>query len=211
MQEAAADGLSTNDIITRLRDALQDCSRDSGQWSFYLDHFGDAESGDVIYSCGGDTMKAPYSFTTVGDKQACSIDTENAIDVVPRTVYEEEVEDSDHYTAMEAAKLYRSVAEVPLYERFIAKSERKDAPAGSFAGKGKSFPILKPSDVMAAVKSMGRAGSENYDAGTLKRNIIKIAKAKGWTSELPKAWRGDAILASSICGRLRPLSLRFWA
>src|SRR5262249_38180851 len=62
--------------------------------------------------------------------------------------------------------------------------------AGSFAGKNKSFPILKAGDVMAAVHAMGRAGSDNYDAATLKANIIRIAKAKGFAAELPKAWQG---------------------
>ena len=44
----------------------------------------------------------------------------------------------------------------------------------------------------AAVHAMGRAGSGNYGMAQLKANIVRIAKAKGWTSELPKAWRGDA-------------------
>jgi hypothetical protein len=159
-------------------------------WCYYIDHFGDAESGDVVYSAGGDTKKAPYDIATVAGKASCTIHTERAIDVVPRTVYEEEAEDGDHYAAMESERLYRAEG-LPLYERFISKDERKSAGRDSFAGRGRSFPILKPSDVMAAVKAMGRAGADNYDAGTLKRNIIKIAKAKGWGKELPKAWQGD--------------------
>jgi hypothetical protein len=192
LQEAAAAELSNGDVCRRLADALRDCFRGTGDWAYYIDHFGDAESGDVIYSCSGDTKRAPYSIGEVNGKTACSVQTDAAIDVMPRTVYEEEVADEDHYTAMEAAKLYTSKTEFPLYERFISKDERKTAPVGSFAGKGKSFPILKPADVMAAVRSMGRAGAENYDAGTLKRNIVKIAKAKGWEKELPKAWQGGA-------------------
>ena len=38
---------------------------------------------------------------------------------------------------------------------------------------------------------MGRAGSANYGVAQLKANIIRIAKSKGWKSELPKSWRGD--------------------
>jgi hypothetical protein len=191
MQEASAGELSNGDVCNRLRDALSDIYRGTGNWAYYIDHFGDADSGDVIYSVNSDTKRAPYAIATVAGKAACTVDTDKAVDVMPRTIYEEEADDEDHYAAMEAAKLYKSKSEFPLYERFISRDERKSAGSGSFAGKGKSFPILKPSDVMAAVRSIGRAGSDNYDAGTLKRNIIKIAKAKGWGKELPKAWRGD--------------------
>lgn len=190
LQEVATD-LSAKDICSRLSDALRDAFSGSGNWAYYIDHFGDDSSGDVVYSLNGDTMKAPYSISEVNGKSATQIDTENALDVMPRTVYEEEADDEDHYTAMEAAKFYKSKTDFPLYERFISKDERSNAPGGSFAGKGKSFPILKPADVMAAVRSIGRAGAENYDAGTLKRNIVRIAKAKGWEKELPKSWQGD--------------------
>ena len=77
-------------------------------------------------------------------------------------------------------------------ERFIGKAERDSADAGSFAGKNKSFPILKPGDVMAAVRSMGRAGSDNVGTSTLKANIIRIAKKKGWTKYLPQAWQSGS-------------------
>ena len=67
------------------------------------------------------------------------------------------------------------------------------AGSGDFAGKGKSFPILKASDVSwAAARSMGRAGADNYTPDVIKRNIIRIAKAKGWASELPKSWQDDS-------------------
>src|SRR5258708_23816181 len=80
----------------------------------------------------------------------------------------------------------------PFAERFISKDERTAASSGDFAGKGKSFPILKPGDVMAAVRSMGRAGADNHSTPTLKAHIIAIAKRKGWEKYLPKAWQsGD--------------------
>jgi hypothetical protein len=196
LQEGADGGVGHQAIVGRLSDGLRDSLKTSGQWGAYLDHFGDEESGDVIYSVGGQTKKAPYSMSSPSGKLATSIDTENAVDVTPRTVYEEEADDSDHYTAMEAAKLYQYG--LPLYERFIGKAERKDAPSGSFAGKGKSFPILKPSDVMAAVHAMGRAGSENFSSDAIKANIIRIAKAKGWTKQLPTAWQGDGAKESAV-------------
>jgi hypothetical protein len=186
LQEQATD-LSHNDIRRRLQDALED------EHCYICDVFGDDQSGDVVYSDSGDLMKAPYEFTSVNGKQMASVDHDNAVDVVPRTTYEEEPDDDDHYASMEAAmqrdKLY---SELPLYERFISKNERDNADKGSFAGKGKSFPIQKPADVMAAVKSMGRAGSDNVATSTLKANIIRIAKKKGWAKQLPKSWQGDS-------------------
>src|SRR5262252_5104740 len=90
--------------------------------------------------------------------------------------------------ALKAEGLYTAL---PLYERFIGKAERDAASSDDFAGKGKSFPILKPGDVMAAVRSIGRAGSGNLGPSGIKARIISIAKRKGWTKYLPKSWRGD--------------------
>ena len=104
---------------------------------------------------------------------------------------ETEADEADHVASMEALKSEKLYGEkVPLYERFVSKKERDSASVGSFAGKGKSFPILKAGDVAAAAKSLGRAGSGNYSTNVIKKNIIRIAKEKGWTSELPKAWQG---------------------
>lgn len=191
LQEAAGD-LSHSDICSRLSDALRDIGSDEGEYYYIADIFGDADSGDVIYSCNGNLKKASYEFSTVNGKQVAAVDVENAVDVMPRTTYEEEADDEDHYASMdEAFKRAGLYTELPLYERFISKSERDNADAGDFAGKGKSFPILKPGDVMAAVHSMGRAGDKNVGTATLKAKIIAIAKRKGWTKYLPKAWQGD--------------------
>lgn len=158
------------------------------QWADYMDHTGDGESGDCIYSASGSMHSAPYKIEKVGDKVAAHVDTANAKKVIPHVSYVQQAEDDDHYSTMEAAKkgLY---AGLPMYERFIAKSERDAAGEDSFAGKGKSYPILKREDVKAAVHAMGRAGAGNYGMAQLKANIIRIAKAKGWSDELPKAWQ----------------------
>ena len=182
------DGLSNSDVCRWLSDAL---ASGSDEYSYYIDHFGDGASGDVIYSCRGDMKRAGYEITKVNGKMTAQIDFDNAIDVLPRTVYEEEADEEDHYASMESANreggpLY---VKVPVYERFISKDERDAMDSKDFAGKGKSYPIRKAGDVMAAVRSIGRAGSGNYDAGTLKRNIISIAKRKGFGSSLPKAWQ----------------------
>ncbi len=191
-----ATALSLSDIGKRLADALKDSS--NGSWCYVCDIFGDDQSGDVVYCEDGDCYRAAYELTTVNGKVAANIDTENAIAVVPRTTYEVEAEDDDHMTAMagmaEAAKIEAKAMTATerrmlLGERFIPQGERDAASSGDFAGKNKSFPILKPADVMAAVRSMGRAGAGNYSAATLRSNITRIAKKKGWASSLPAAWQ----------------------
>jgi hypothetical protein len=192
LQEAADSGysLSAGDVRSRLNDAIQDQYRGTGKWASYIDHFGDDKSGDVIYSCDGETWRCPYEMSSTSGAAKCILDCDHAEDVVPRTIYEPEAEEADHYAAMEESykrdKLYGSL---PVYERFVSKSERDAASSSDFAGKGKSFPILKAADVKAAASSMGRAGTGNYSTDVIRKNIIRIAKAKGWASELPKAWQ----------------------
>ena len=191
--QEAAEALSSQDVRGTLADAIRDLANHTGSWTYYVDHTGDGESGDVYYSCGGDVMCAPYEITKAGDTAAkATINTDQAIAVVPRTIYEPEAEEADHYALMEesfkTSKLYTAL---PIYERFISKAERDAADGEDFAGKGKSFPILKPEDVSAAAKSLGRAGSDNSSVATIKAKIISIAKRKGWTKYLPKAWQGS--------------------
>lgn len=180
-----------SDVRSRLQDALRE--HPDGHYCYYEDHSGDGESGDVIYCCDGDLMSCPYEVGTQGGKAVVYLDIDNAKDVVRTTTYQEEADDDDHYASMEESfKTSKLYTELPLYERFISKGERDKADEGSFAGKGKSFPILKPGDVTAAVHAMGRAGSSNYGMAQLKANIIRIAKKKGWTSSLPKSWQESA-------------------
>lgn len=208
--QEAAETLTANDVRSRLSDAVNDVHRGTNTWGYYIDHIGDAESGDCIYYCGGDMRSAPYEISSVGGKVSVMLDTENSKNVVPRTTYEEEADEADHYAGMEESfKTEKLYSALPVYERFIGKSERTSADEGSFAGKGKSYPILKPEDVKAAVSSMGRAGSGNYGMAQLKANIISIAKKKGWTKYLPKAWRGtDAAESEQKPRETKPNSLK---
>ena len=184
--------MAHSNVRNMLRDAVNDAHKGTGKWASYVDHTGDGETGDCIYNCDGDMKSAPYEIATLNGKHDAKLDTSKAKKVSSVISYPEQADDDDHYTAMEesfkAAKLYEGG--LPLYERFISKSERNSADEADFAGKGKSFPILKAGDVQAAVHAMGRAGSENKSTSALKASIIAIAKRKGWTSELPKAWQG---------------------
>lgn len=204
LQEQSAGQLGHKDVCARLGDACNDMN---GQ---YVDHIGDGDSGDCIFhDSSGDMKKAPYSMGTANGKQVASLDMDQAEDVLPRTTYEPEADEDDHYASMEAAKLYTKGTR-PLCERFVSKGERDAADSGSFAGKGKSYPILKPGDVQAAVHAMGRAGAGNVGTSTLKKNIIAIAKKKGFGKYLPKAWQdgGDDSSEAAvidITGDLIPL------
>ena len=185
-----------SDVRNHLIDAVRDAHKGTGSYASYVDHNGDGSSGDCIYSCDDKMHSAPYEIQTQGGKTVANVDTANAERVSPVVSYAPLADDDDNYASMMEAGLY-SKGPIPLCERFISKGERDKMDSGSFAGKGKSFPINKPGDVMAAVRSMGRAGSANYGVAQLKANIIRIAKSKGWESELPKSWRGDASTSSS--------------
>lgn len=187
--EAQADAeLSHSDIRKALSDQL--ATGHPNDYAYVMDTYGDDEAGDVVYQHGGSSFKAPYSLGTANGKRTAEIDEDSKKAVMPRTVYDEQADDDDNYTAMEEAfKTANLYTALPLYERFISKSERDSADDSDFAGKGKSFPILKPADIMAAVRSMGRAGSSNLGPSGIKSRIIAIAKRKGWTKYLPKGWQ----------------------
>lgn len=83
--------MSHADIEARLRDTLSDMYRGTGKWCYVVAVFGDDKSGDVVYSCEDDLMKAPYTCSTSG----ATIDTEKSVEVVPLTTYELEAKDVD--------------------------------------------------------------------------------------------------------------------
>ena len=60
-------------------------------------------------------------------------------------------------------------------------TDRDKIPDEDFAGKDRSFPIVSQGDVSDALESIGRAGSGNYDSGTLRSNILRIARRKGFS------------------------------
>ena len=194
LQEAS---MAASDIGRKLSDAVSAAHQGTGKYAYYTDHMGDGESGDVIYECSGDTMSCPYEMQDNGDGVAptANLDLDSA-KKVQRTVSYLDVPDETeaaHYSAMsEAWKRDRIYSSLPLdlYERFVSKGERDKMDASDFAGKGKSFPINKPADVMAALHSIGRAGPGNYGPAKLRANILAIAKRKGFP--LPKSAKEDA-------------------
>lgn len=181
------------DVKDRLKDIINDHVNTSGKShkdDEYMDHDGDGTEGNCTYMCAGDIRQAPYELGARGGKATGGIDFDNSKNVVPVTSYVPEAGDDESYTSMDEA--YRKSGiylQLPVYERFIGAKARNAADSGSFAGKGKSFPILKAEDVSAALHSIGRAGPGNYSSDTLKSNIKRIAKAKGFA--LPDSLKDD--------------------
>ena len=175
-----------SDVKQALKDAINDHATDKGgshKDDAYIDHDGDGSEGNVIYCCKGNTCQSPYEMGAIkGKAPTAQIDFATKKNVLPVTQYLPEPEDEDHYTAMDEAfrkdKLY---TELPVYERFISQKTRDAADTGDFAGKGRSFPILKPADVSAALHSIGRAGPGNYSSDALRSRIKSIAKRKGFS------------------------------
>lgn len=71
--------------------------------------------------------------------------------------------------------------------------DRDKIPDADFAGRDRSFPIVKPGDVSDAASSIGRAGADNFSSDQLKENITRIARRKGpsFVAELPDSWKED--------------------
>jgi hypothetical protein len=83
LQEMAT-AMSHDDIRTRLRAALSSAYEGTGNWCYIYAIFGDDQSGDVVYECGNDLMRAPYTCSPNG----AAVDTTKAVEVVPVTTYE---------------------------------------------------------------------------------------------------------------------------
>src|ERR1017187_3991210 len=186
MQESACD-MSSNEMRDKLQNAITAAHKGTNQNPQYVDHTGDEDSGTCVFSCDpdgdGDTdyVQAPYSKGTDSSDDDLSIDKSKGKQVAMRSSWDELPDDADGYAAMSeamvTAKLYRAM---PIYERFVSKKERDAASSGDFAGKGKSYPILKAKDVGDGLQALGRAGPHNHSVSTIRANIIKIAKAKGF-------------------------------
>ena len=94
-----------------------------------------------------------------------------------------------------------------LAGREMSGPHREQMDESDFAGQHRSFPIETPEDVHDAARSIGRAGGDNYDPATLKRNIIRIARRKGapFVARLPEEWKKD--LEAGACAGTGPLAL----
>lgn len=80
--------------------------------------------------------------------------------------------------------------------------DRDKIPAEDFAGRDRSFPIVKPGDVQDAAASIGRAGPDNYTSDELRQRITSIAERKGpqFVAQLPESWTSPASKAEKPFG-----------
>lgn len=143
---------------------------DEQGFPWVVDVFGDRDSGTVVYRVDDDFFSCSYKRT------------------------QDEDGDNDGFSFGEPSKVDRAYipSQIQVEERFISHKSRKAMPKEDFAGKGTSFPIEKPGDVKAAASALGRAGAGNLSRDEIKKNIISIAKRKGWEKHLPKRWmNGD--------------------
>lgn len=141
---------------------------DNGPW------VSDVFPSHVVYSHDNQMYKRPYTVDNgaAGSTPVIKLGAHSKV----HTAYVDSKE-----SEKESMSVLTDVpAEWIVDERLISKKERQSAESSDFAGKSRSFPILSQEDVSAALRSIGRAGSDNLDAATIKTNILKIAKRKGF-------------------------------
>lgn len=163
LQLMEAADLSANDIQARLRTAIKACFKEKGWGFYYVDHFGDAAAGDVIYSSGyeGDLKKAPYTITETSGAAKCEIDTAAAVAVVPRCVYEPVTTPTTEAKkpATEGATLALVESAIAAEEIVLTEAAKADYPVKLIApGKGSS--AFYPAEVLK------RDGPGVFKAGT---------------------------------------------
>ncbi len=159
----------------------------SSPYVYVRDCFDDA----VVVQVGDSIYQIPYEVNAGGDQDGDDVVLGEPMEV--DVAYVAAKDAPDDQTATDGDDIIEARARranVRMRERNIPQSVRKTLTAGDFAGKGKSFPIVKPADIAAAASSIGRAGSDNYSSDKLKSNIIAIANKKGsaFTAQLPAAW-----------------------
>jgi len=159
--DEAATALSHSDIHQRLSSCLEDMAA-GGMYCYLVDVFGDDKSGDVVYSCGGDLKRAPY---TMADSIA-TIDMMAAVDVVPKTTYAPEPAD-----ATESAKGRANVGD---------KIAKGDLVLVESASEFLETPKLKEAartDYPVKLIAPGKGSSAYYPAEVLERDGPKVFKA----------------------------------
>lgn len=91
---------------------------------------------------------------------------------------QQEAEDEDENDGME------------MKEKIPAGKRKKLADSDFVLPKERKFPVTTPKGVMQAVNSWGRYEGD-IGFATFKRNLIALAKRKGFTSSLPEKWQSE--------------------
>ena len=202
IQEAAE--MPHSVVRSRLQQAVQDAHKGTGTYAYMVDHTGDGETGNCIYQADGETRSAPYEIQDGDGTASTNLDISKAHKVIPTVSYPPQADDDDHYARMEEAFVSTNIyTDLPLYERFISKAERDSIADEDFAGKNRSYPIKKQADVDAAFHALGRAARTTTRVKTIRANIIKIAKRKGFT--LPQSAQESAQAPPAVTSQSVPL------
>lgn len=163
LQEAAT-AISHADIRKQLSDALNDLYRGTGTYGYLVDVFGDDQAGNVVYSCNDDLMQAPYTISNADGKRACAIDDEQAIEVLPRTVYEPEAAEEAARESVSSATQV-SAGSIALVE------------SAAFLDTIRAQESEAKTDYAIKLIAPGKGSSAFYPAEVLKRDGPTIFKA----------------------------------
>ena len=147
--------MSHADIQKRISDDLNDQSRGTGKWCYLVAVFGDDKSGDCVYSCDGELMRAPYTCTPEGAK----VNTKSAVDVVPMTTYSVEPAESAREANVPretGLKLTESASTVEVIHLQEARADYEI----KLIAPGKGSSAFYPSEVLK------RDGPKVFTAGT---------------------------------------------
>lgn len=159
LQEAS---MIHSDVGSRLRKAISDAHKGTDTYAYYLDHTGDGESGDVIYSSGRDIKKAPYSIT----KDSATMDAGKAVNVQPRTTYEKQTESKEALTTQNSTE---NEAPLKLTESFDWTPNLEANLMKLMESGGVRMPIK--------LIAPGKGSSAFYPAEVLKRDGPKVFKS----------------------------------
>ena len=213
-QRKTATALALSESHSNVRQALQSALTsehrssydESGGYDDYpqvADVFGDHMSGNVVYRHQGGHYKAPYTRDTDnGEEGADASYTVGEPSAVEPAYVDRECGMNEAYT--EAAL---NPAQITVLERYISQKTRSQMSKEDFAGKGTSFPIKTPGDVIAALHSIGRAGAGNDSPAVIKSRIIEIAKRKGF--KIPKSDQKESFHEAGLEGSIVPLREAF--
>lgn len=76
----------------------------------------------------------------------------------------------------------------------VSAAARERAEERGQAMTGGRFPIRNRTDLAAAIRAVGRAKGGGAGRQSVRRFIIKRARALGATSMIPDTWRSDGTL-----------------
>ncbi len=181
IQEMAT-AMSHDDIRTRLRSAIQKAYEGTGNWCYVMAVFGDDISGDVVYECSNELMRAPYTCSPTG----ASVDTTKAVGVIPITTYEVATgfTEAGRRNSSRDLKQLQSIHDAALTLGAACPVAEAHRQAGGSLVLVESAATLEPivlrearSDYEIKLIAPGKGSSAFYPREVLQRDGPKVFKA----------------------------------